>query len=82
MPMLKNPSRKYRPFPPIRLGRRRWPDRTLQRAPIWCSVDLRDGNQALAVILCTYLLPPGETGLLHSPRSQRERKRTPTAAAR
>src|SRR5947208_17061992 len=49
MPMLKNPSRKYRPFPPIRLGRRRWPDRTLQRAPIWCSVDLRDGNQALAV---------------------------------
>src|SRR5438874_2888268 len=49
MPMLKNPSRKYRPFPPIRLGRRRWPDRTLQRAPIWCSVDLRDGNQALAI---------------------------------
>src|SRR5438045_7689559 len=49
MPMLKNPSRKYRPFPPIRLGHRRWPDRTLRRAPIWCSVDLRDGNQALAV---------------------------------
>src|SRR5437899_461710 len=47
--MLKKPSRKYRPFPPIRLERRRWPTRTLKRAPIWCSVDLRDGNQALAV---------------------------------
>src|SRR5437764_1842229 len=47
--MLKNPSRKYRPFPPIRLPARKWPNRVLTRAPIWCSVDLRDGNQALAV---------------------------------
>ncbi len=47
--MLKNPSRKYRPFPPIRLRNRQWPDRVLKKAPIWCSVDLRDGNQALAV---------------------------------
>src|SRR5882724_9004417 len=39
---------KYRPFPPIALANRQWPNRTLQRAPIWCSVDLRDGNQALA----------------------------------
>jgi 2-isopropylmalate synthase len=47
--MLKNPGTKYRPFPPIELPQRQWPGRTLSRAPIWCSVDLRDGNQALAV---------------------------------
>ena len=39
--------RKYRPFPPVRLPDRTWPDRVLDRAPEWCSVDLRDGNQAL-----------------------------------
>ena len=39
--------RKYRPFPPVSLPDRQWPDRTITRAPIWCSVDLRDGNQAL-----------------------------------
>src|SRR5208283_2536986 len=43
------PSKKYRPFPPVRLPDRQWPNRTLSRAPIWCSVDLRDGNQALAI---------------------------------
>src|SRR6516225_10982293 len=47
--MLKKPSTKYRPFTPVRLANRRWPSRVLKRAPIWCSVDLRDGNQALAV---------------------------------
>jgi 2-isopropylmalate synthase len=47
--MLKDPSVKYRPFPPIRLTNREWPNRTITRPPIWCSVDLRDGNQALAV---------------------------------
>jgi len=47
--MLKKPSSKYRPFPPVRLPNRRWPNRVLKKAPIWCSVDLRDGNQALAV---------------------------------
>ena len=45
--MLKNPSSKYRPFTPVRLADRTWPDAVLTRAPIWCSVDLRDGNQAL-----------------------------------
>lgn len=39
--------RKYRPFPPVSLPDRQWPDRTITQAPIWCSVDLRDGNQAL-----------------------------------
>ncbi len=39
--------KKYRPFPPVRLPDRTWPDRVLDRAPEWCSVDLRDGNQAL-----------------------------------
>ncbi|HWN95752.1 MAG TPA: 2-isopropylmalate synthase, partial [Methylomirabilota bacterium] len=47
--MLKNPGTKYRPFPLIELPNRQWPGRSLNRAPIWCSVDLRDGNQALAV---------------------------------
>ncbi|MCX8516216.1 MAG: 2-isopropylmalate synthase [Alphaproteobacteria bacterium] len=41
------PTYKYRPAPPIDLPDRRWPSRTITRAPIWCSVDLRDGNQAL-----------------------------------
>ncbi len=45
--MLTDPSKKYRPFTPIVLADRRWPSRTIQRPPIWCSVDLRDGNQAL-----------------------------------
>ncbi len=39
--------KKYRPFPPITKGGRRWPDRVIENAPDWCSVDLRDGNQAL-----------------------------------
>lgn len=47
--MFSNPSSKYRPFPPIQLPDRQWPNRVLTKAPIWCSVDLRDGNQALAV---------------------------------
>jgi len=47
--MLKNPGTKYRPFRPVELPNRKWPNRILQQAPIWCSVDLRDGNQALAV---------------------------------
>ena len=47
--MLKDPSKKYRPLPPIHLPDRQWPNRVLTRAPRWCSVDLRDGNQALPV---------------------------------
>ena len=39
--------RKYRPFPRIEKRDRRWPERVLERAPTWCAVDLRDGNQAL-----------------------------------
>ena len=46
--MQSAPVTKYRPFPPVDLPHRQWPNRTLTRAPIWCSVDLRDGNQALA----------------------------------
>jgi len=44
-----SPLSKYRPFPRIDLPDRQWPNRILTQAPIWCSVDLRDGNQALAV---------------------------------
>ena len=47
--MTSKVSSKYRPFPPIHLPDRQWPGRTLTQAPIWCSVDLRDGNQALPV---------------------------------
>ncbi len=39
--------RKYRPFPPVAKTDRRWPDNVIEHAPDWCSVDLRDGNQAL-----------------------------------
>ena len=45
--MLKQPNLKYRAFAPVRLSDRTWPDAVLTRAPLWCSVDLRDGNQAL-----------------------------------
>lgn len=45
--MLTQPSSKYRPFPPVHLPDRQWPDRVITAPPIWCSVDLRDGNQAL-----------------------------------
>ena len=40
-------ARKYRPYPAVPVGERKWPSRTIERAPVWCSVDLRDGNQAL-----------------------------------
>src|SRR5437867_12132918 len=44
MPM---PFHKYRPYPTVDLPDRTWPSRMIERAPIWCSTDLRDGNQAL-----------------------------------
>ncbi|MCT9809066.1 2-isopropylmalate synthase [Acidovorax sp. Be4] len=45
--MLQNPASKYRAFPPVRLVDRTWPDAVISQPPVWCSVDLRDGNQAL-----------------------------------
>ena len=47
MSMLKDPSKKYRPFTPVHLPDRTWPDKIIDKAPIWLSTDLRDGNQAL-----------------------------------
>ena len=44
---MDNPIDKYSPFVPIDLKNRKWPGKTIKQAPIWCSVDLRDGNQAL-----------------------------------
>ncbi|CAM3773959.1 2-isopropylmalate synthase [Parendozoicomonas haliclonae] len=38
---------RYQPFPAMKKTDRRWPDNTIEKAPLWCSVDLRDGNQAL-----------------------------------
>src|ERR1700678_4547888 len=46
---MTTPNPKYRPFPAVKMTHREWPSRTIDRAPTWCSVDLRDGNQALAV---------------------------------
>jgi 2-isopropylmalate synthase len=45
--MTNMPIYKYRPFKPVDLPDRRWPVKIIDRAPLWCSVDLRDGNQAL-----------------------------------
>ncbi|KTT14389.1 2-isopropylmalate synthase [Pseudomonas oryzihabitans] len=47
MTMLKDPSKKYRPFTPVALPDRTWPDKIIDKAPIWLSTDLRDGNQSL-----------------------------------
>ena len=47
MTMLKDPSKKYRAFPTIDLPDRTWPSKAITVAPIWCSSDLRDGNQSL-----------------------------------
>lgn len=45
--MMNQGYKKYKPFTPIPLTDRQWPNRVIDHAPIWCSVDLRDGNQAL-----------------------------------
>ena len=45
--MIKNPENKYIPFVPLKMEHRAWPDKEITQPPIWCSVDLRDGNQAL-----------------------------------
>jgi 2-isopropylmalate synthase len=45
--MLKDPAAKYRAFAPIAIQDRTWPNRIIDKPPVWCSVDLRDGNQAL-----------------------------------
>ncbi len=45
--MMNNPTTKYQPFPTVTLDDRTWPSKTMSKAPIWCTVDLRDGNQAL-----------------------------------
>ncbi|TRX76384.1 2-isopropylmalate synthase [Pseudomonas mangiferae] len=47
MSMLKDPSKKYRPFTRIDIPDRTWPDQVIDKAPIWLSTDLRDGNQSL-----------------------------------
>ena len=40
-------TNKYFPFVPVDIPDRTWPTKTIEKAPVWCSVDLRDGNQAL-----------------------------------
>ncbi|NUP03768.1 MAG: 2-isopropylmalate synthase, partial [Nonomuraea sp.] len=41
------PTHRYQPYQPVRLTDRTWPDQVITKAPRWCAVDLRDGNQAL-----------------------------------
>ncbi|KAL7419875.1 2-isopropylmalate synthase (Alpha-isopropylmalate synthase) (Alpha-IPM synthetase) [Cryptotrichosporon argae] len=48
MPMLEDPSTRYRPFKPVPFPSRTWPDQVTTKPPIWLSTDLRDGNQSLA----------------------------------
>ncbi|KAG6851301.1 hypothetical protein H0H93_011737 [Arthromyces matolae] len=48
MPMLADPSQKYKPYTPLNIKDRQWPSKTFEKAPQWLSTDLRDGNQALA----------------------------------
>ena len=45
--MMIDPTPKYRAYAPVSLKDRTWPDKAITKAPVWCSVDLRDGNQAL-----------------------------------
>ncbi|KAJ5901586.1 2-isopropylmalate synthase [Penicillium taxi] len=47
MPMLKDPSKKYKPYKPLNLTNRTWPNKQIESAPRWLSTDLRDGNQSL-----------------------------------
>lgn len=44
---MKAKHEKYIPFQPVDIPDRQWPSRVIRQAPVWCSVDLRDGNQAL-----------------------------------
>ena len=44
---MKKGCEKYIPFEPVELKNRQWPNNKIEKHPIWCSVDLRDGNQAL-----------------------------------
>ncbi|KAI1079690.1 2-isopropylmalate synthase [Whalleya microplaca] len=47
MPMLKDPSKKYKKFTPLNLPNRQWPSKTIEKPPRWLATDLRDGNQSL-----------------------------------
>ena len=44
---MKNKFEKYSAYPPVKILDRKWPNNIISKAPVWCSVDLRDGNQSL-----------------------------------
>ena len=46
-PMMPTAGEKYTAFKPIPISDRQWPNKVITKPPIWCAVDLRDGNQAL-----------------------------------
>ena len=60
--------KKYKRVPVVDYPEREWPNKEIEKAPIWCSVDLRDGNQALVEPMVVEgedrdVQPPGKTGL-------------------
>ena len=55
MPMLKDPSIKYKRFKPLNIPDRQWPSKSIEKPPRWLSTDLRDGNQSLVdPMVCSY----------------------------
>ena len=64
--MRVDPRTKYQPFEPVALPKRRWPDNVITKPPVWCSVDLRDGNQALADPMGAALYSYYTSGVLKS----------------
>jgi hypothetical protein len=55
---LKDPSTKYKRFPPLNLPDRQWPNKTIDKAPRWLATDLRDGNQSLVDPMVSHLRAP------------------------
>ena len=75
------PIEKYQAFTPIDLPDRTWPSKIISRAPVWCSVDLRDGNQALALferenpdLMVLDMMMPKRSGFLVLERVRRSRE--------
>ncbi len=71
---LKDPSTKYKKFPPLKLKDRQWPDKTIDKPPRWLSTDLRDGNQSLVdpmVHPAFSLMQPGIPMLINSGTGRR-----------
>ena len=85
---LKDPSKKYKKFPPLNLPDRQWPSKTIDKAPRWLATDLRDGNQSLvdpmvshAPGLCGSLLLLARSNWLADPTLDRTETRSGSTSA-